>query len=97
MLADLEPSELVEIRAAYRVVPFPDPWLQAGTIAASNHNDWERYMAAKAGKRSVDEGRLRSPEDYIPRLRPKKSAKIQVNQASIDAVQCMIEQQFCIR
>lgn len=86
MLAALSPTDLVQARAAYRVLPLDDGWRQAGTIAATFHNEMERYMAGRAGKKSVDEKNWRSPEDYIPRIRAaKKTSK--VNQASIDAVE----------
>lgn len=95
MLADLTPAELVEARIAYEVVPLNDGWRQAGTIAATFHNEMERYMAGKAGKPRVDERRLHKPADYIPKVRlRKRAAEIEVNQASIDTFQHMIEQQF---
>jgi hypothetical protein len=93
MLADLEPPELVEARAAFRVIPLDDGWQQAGTIAATIHNEMEKFFAMKAGKRRIDERDLRKPDDYIPKIRRKKRG-IKVNQASIDAYQQMIQQQY---
>lgn len=65
----MTPQQLVEWRAARAVVPLEDGWRQAGTIAAAAHNDFERYMTAKAGRRVVPGDRLRRPEDYIPKTR----------------------------
>lgn len=94
MLACLEPRQLAEARAAYRVIPLDDGWRQAGTIAATVHNVMAHYMAGKAGKRRVDEKDLRKPDDYIPRVRVRTKESVAVDQASIDAVQQMVEQQY---
>lgn len=92
MLACLSPAELVEIRAAYETIPLDDGWKQAGTIAAEIHNQLEVYFAMKAGKSRVDESRLFSPEDYIPRIKAHQHMRPVVNQASIDATQAILAQ-----
>lgn len=94
MLAALSPADLFEARIAYEVVPLNDGWRQAGTIAATFHNELERYAAAKAGKSRLDKSCLRTPQDYIPKVTLKRSKEIHVNQSSIDAFQKMIEGQY---
>lgn len=82
------------MRAAREVVPLDDGWKQAGTIAATFHNEMERYCAGKAGKSRVDESRLHGPDKYIPQIRLKQRQRIEVNQSSIDITQRIIESQF---
>lgn len=94
MLAALQPEELAEAFAAYRVVPLGDSWKQTGVIAATINNKFEQYTAGKAGKRRVDKDRWRVPEDFIPSMKPKKPDTPKVNQASIDVYQRMIESQY---
>jgi hypothetical protein len=93
MLAALEPWELCEIIAAYSVVPFDNGWEQAGTIAAAVHNEMERYMAGKAGKRQVEKNRWHSRSHYIPKLK-RLSAKPKVDRTSIDTYERLIESQY---
>lgn len=69
MLEELTPAQLVEWRAARALVPLEDGWLQAGVIAAADHNQMERLMAMKAGRARVARDRLLRPEDFIPRAR----------------------------
>lgn len=94
MLAALSPEELVEAFAAYRVIPLGDSWKQTGVVAATINNKFEQYMAGKAGKRRVDKDRWRVPDDFIPRMKPKKPETPKVNRASIDVYQRMIESQY---
>ncbi len=94
MLAELEPWEIAHWKAARETIPLDDGWKQAGTIAATFHNEVERYCAGKAGKKKVDDSRLHDPEKYIPRVRLKKPKRIEVNQASIDLTQKILESQF---
>lgn len=79
------------------MVPLDDGWSQAGTIAATIHNEFERYTTFKAGKSRVDKGRLNKPGDYIPRIKFSKPKAIRVNQNSIDYFQRMIETQYGYR
>ena len=94
MLAEMEPSELIEWRAAKEANPPEDRFKPAGTIAATFHNEMERYCAGKAGKSRVDESRLHGPDKYIPRIQPKQRQQIKVNQTSIDITQRIIESAF---
>ena len=94
MLDQLTPQQLVEARAAYAVVPLDDGWRQAGTVAATIHNEFELFKAAKAGRRSIDESRLRGPDDYIPKLKSVRRAAIEVDQGSIDAHQAAMESRY---
>lgn len=92
MLLSMDAEDIVWARAAYETVPLDDGWKQADTVAGAMHNEFERYMTAKAGKMRVDPSRLHKLGDYIPKLRPKK--QVTVNQGSIDYLQRMIEAQY---
>lgn len=94
MLASISAEALVEMWAAYRVIPLPDSWRESGTIAATIHNEMERLFAMKAEKRRIDEDRLHDPEDYIPSLSIKSPDRVKVDQRSIDDMQRRIERQF---
>lgn len=78
------------MRVARDLVPLEDGWLQAGTVAAAAHNDFERFLAGKAGRRVVDERRLHAPRDYVPRVAESRRG-VTVDQASIDAHQAALE------
>jgi hypothetical protein len=94
MLDELTPAQLVEWRAARHVVPLEDGWRQAGTIAATMHNEMELFKAAKAGKRHLDESRLRQPDDYIPKLKTVRRAELAVDEGSIAAHQAAMESRY---
>lgn len=94
MLAHLSPEELAEARAAKEVVPLDDGWKQAGTIAATVHNELTKYMFAKAGKARVDKSEWFSADDYIPKIREPRKSAIRVNQASIDMTESIIANHF---
>ena len=94
MLAEMTPQQLAEWRAARYVVPLDDGWRIGGTIAASAHNTFERYLATKSGRRVIDASRLRTPDDYIPKIRSTPAASIVANVASIDAHQAAMESRY---
>jgi hypothetical protein len=94
VLDELEPWELVEWKAAREILPLDDGWKQAGTIAADAHNDFEHWLAIKAGRSTIAKSRWRKPEDYIPRREPEKLEAIEIDQASIDAHQAAIESRY---
>jgi len=94
MLDELTPAQIVEWRAAKETLPLDDGWRQAGTVAAEVNNTMARYVAGKAGKSRVDKRSLRSPDEYIPKIRGKKRGSVRVNQASIDVYHAMIRQQY---
>lgn len=94
MLAALSPQEFVEARAAYETVPLDDGWRQTGTVAAAINNKFEKLFAINAGRSSIDSQNIREPQDYIPKVKFKKDSELRVNQASIDAYQQTLEQQY---
>lgn len=94
MLDEMTPAQLVEWRAARHVVPLEDGWRQAGTIAATLHNEMELYKAAKSGKRHVEASRFRQPDDYIPRLKTVRRHELAVDEASIAAHQAAMESRY---
>lgn len=94
LLEELEPHELVGWRAARYIVPLEDGWRQAGVVAAAAHNDFERFLAMKAGKRQVDESRLRTYEDYIVRPKFIPRGGLAPDRRSIAAHQAAIAQRF---
>lgn len=87
---------MVEARAALRVVPLEDGWAQAGTVAAEVNNVLERYIAGRAGKRTVPRDRLRLPKDYLPTRRRRRAgvADTLVDEASIAAHQAAIGSRY---
>lgn len=70
-------EELTDWIALDRVWPLPDPWRQAGTIAAVIAN-------------SLTKGRRWKPEDFIPRARPPQkrmsNAQIQAALAGVPGI-----------
>jgi len=94
MLAELEPWELARWRAAYETVPLDDGWKQADTIAGAIQDNFAQYFAGKAGKSRVPKDWLHKIGSFIPKIRRKKRERLEVNQASIDMTQAIIESQF---
>lgn len=70
MLDELEPRQLSEWFAYYRIEPFGESWKQAGTIAATIHNE-TLYTRAASGDKPTDADRD-SPEDYMPRFEERE-------------------------
>jgi len=93
----MDARQLLRWQLAYEVVPLDDGWRQADTIAGAIHNESERNLAQRAGLmglKGLPPEEWHKPGNYIPKLKFVKQKSIQVNQASIDVFQSMIEQQY---
>ena len=71
MLESMTPQQMDEWIAYYRIEPFGDEWLQAGTIAAVMYNVVASVGAAMGGK-SLKDKDMRDPDDFIPSDKPKR-------------------------
>jgi hypothetical protein len=94
MLLALTPEEFAGMLAARETLPLDDGWRQTDTICGAIQNEFAQHFAMKAGKSRVPKDWLHKLGSYIPRLLRKKPKKVEVNQASIDVTQAIIESHF---
>lgn len=69
----IDSVDFAELLAADRINPWPDPWREAGTIAAASANVW---------------GAKVTPDDFIPRaveiVKPKTPEEIEAYMRAMD-------------
>ena len=66
MLDELAPAQFDEWLAYYRVEPFGDEWLMAGTTASAAHN--AGMIAAAAQGCKIEENQFKAPQDFVPKF-----------------------------
>jgi len=80
MLERMTPSQFSEWHQYYLQHPWGDDWQQAGTIAATFHNEITQLMqlvqAVAGGKpEKLTEEDFDKPESYIPKIAVEKQSK----------------------
>ena len=92
MLNEISPSQFAEWIAAHNLGLNEESWLQAGTIAATIHNEIQSALHSYAGKQ-MPEKSIQSPADYNPYAGRTKRKK-RYNAQSIQTAKRLMLQRY---